>query len=93
MDARVQGLEHLLQMTDEEFASIDIDEATAASLRAALNDVLAEERVHVSGEDAARRELVAVPGFGEERLGAEPARFRTIVQIVPMPAAAPPIKK
>jgi N utilization substance protein A len=47
IDARVQGLEHLLQMTGEEFASIDIDEATAESLRqaatAALPKVVVQE--------------------------------------------------
>jgi len=40
MEARVQGLEHLLQMTDEEFASIDIDETAAAALRRAATAAL-----------------------------------------------------
>jgi N utilization substance protein A len=47
IDARVQGLEHLLQMTGEEFESIDIDEVTAESLRqaatAALPKVVVQE--------------------------------------------------
>jgi hypothetical protein len=33
-------------------------------------------------------------GYPNPKLGAEPARFKTVVQIVPMPAAAaPPVKK
>jgi hypothetical protein len=33
-------------------------------------------------------------GYPNPKTGAEPARFRTVVQIVPMPAAAaPPVKK
>jgi hypothetical protein len=40
VEARVQGLEHLLQMTNDEFASIDIDEAAAESLRQAATAAL-----------------------------------------------------
>ena len=40
MEARVQGLDHLLQMTNEEFASIDIDEPSAEALRQAATAAL-----------------------------------------------------
>jgi len=32
-------------------------------------------------------------GYPNPKPGGEPARFRTVVQIVPAPVAAPPVKK
>jgi N utilization substance protein A len=53
MEARVQGLDHLLQMTDEEFASIDIDADAATSLRQAAEAALPKLAVKPSeGEPA-----------------------------------------
>jgi hypothetical protein len=36
---------------------------------------------------------LGMQGYPNPRSGAEPARFRTVIQIVPIPAAAPPIKR
>jgi N utilization substance protein A len=65
MDARVQGLDHLLQMTDEEFASIDIDEAIATSLRqaaaAALPKVVTQASAATTPEAGAETDAEAAP--------------------------------
>ena len=65
MDARVQGLDHLLQMTDEESASTDTDEAIAPSLRqaaaAALPKVVTQASAATTPEAGAETDAEAAP--------------------------------
>ena len=73
MDARVQGLDHLLQMTDEEFASIDIDEAIATSLRqaaaAALPKVVTQASAATTPEAGAETDAEAAPDADQPKAG------------------------
>ena len=73
MDARVQGLDHLLQMTDEEFASIDIDEAIATSLRqaaaAALPKVVAQASAGAPPGAGAEPTAEAAPDADQPKAG------------------------
>ncbi len=90
MDARVQGLDHLLQMTDEEFASIDIDEATAES------PAPGRRRGPAQGRDARNRPPTAEPAAEEPRPEAEatrpsrPARRNRLVFLAPRSVVDPP---